>query len=220
MSIYSLILHPKKRRRQSGLRKQVEKRPEVLTAVQAPVPTRTPAGLRSKPTLPRPEEQIGPTVTSAISNNSGAMSLAFRTDEKSWATLRVEDQTEPRAWAAEEQMLVKQVADQLSLALDNARLFQETQQRAEELTAINQIISSASQILELHKLLENVLEQTLTIIGFTAGLVSLFNDKKQRLELITQHNLPKPILENLRTNGFNNSAVRIRLSLKGNPQHS
>ncbi len=186
-------------------RKQVEKRPDVLTAVQAPVPTRTPAGLRSKPTLPRPEEQIGPTVTSAISNNSGAMSLAFRTDEKSWATLRVEDQTEPRAWAAEEQMLVKQVADQLSLALDNARLFQETQQRAEELTAINQIISSASQILELHTLLENVLEQTLTIVGFTGGLVSLFNDKKQQLELITHHDLPKPILENLQINGFNKS---------------
>src|SRR5271157_3656520 len=100
-------------------RKQSEKQFEALTAVQATVPTRTPAGLRSKPTLLRPEEQLGPAVTSVVSKNSGAMSLAFRTDEKSWATLRVEDQTEPRTWAAVEQMLVKQVADQLSLALDN-----------------------------------------------------------------------------------------------------
>ena len=57
------------------------------------------------------------------------MSLAFRQDEKSWATLRVVDETASHAWALEEQMLVKQVADQLSLALENARLFQETKQR-------------------------------------------------------------------------------------------
>ncbi len=187
-------------------RRQSEKQPDVLSPIQAPASTRSRAGSRSKPASPRLEEQIGSVVTSAVSNNAGAMALAFRTDEKNWATLRVEDETEPRAWAAEEQMLVKQVADQLSLALENARLFQETQQRGEELTSINQIISSASQILELHKLLENVLEQTLAIIGFTSGLVSLFNDKEHRLELIAQHNLPRPILENLQINGFNKSA--------------
>ncbi len=144
-------------------RKQLEKQPEALTAVQTPVPTRTPAGLRSKPTLPRPEEQIGPAVTSAVSNNSGAMSLAFRTDEKNWATLRVEDQTEPRAWAAEEQMLVKQVADQLSLALDNARLFQETQRSAHEmyLPTLNEVIGSASHPSIFKLLFEDVSTKTL-----------------------------------------------------------
>jgi len=60
------------------------------------------------------------------------MSLAFRTDENNWATLRVVDETEPRTWAMEEQMLVKQVTDQLSLALENARLFQETQRALSE----------------------------------------------------------------------------------------
>ena len=137
--------------------------------------------------------------------NSGAMSLAFRTDEKNWATLRVVDETEPRTWAMEEQMLVKQVTDQLSLALENARLFQETRQRAEEQTAINQIISSASQVLDIRMMLENVLEQTLVITGFTSGLVSLYNDKEQDLELIAHHNLPRPILENLQINGFQKS---------------
>ncbi len=160
-------LAPKETAPAKRTRKQVEKRPELLTAVQAPVRLRAPEGLRSKPTLPRPEEQIGPTVTSAISNNSGAMSLAFRTDEKSWATLSVEDQTKPRA-GRQRKKSVDQVADQLSLALET-RNSPGTQQRAEELTAINQIISSASQIFELDTLLENVLEQTLRIVGFTAG---------------------------------------------------
>jgi PAS domain S-box-containing protein len=113
-------------------RTQLERQPDELTPVQVPVPTRARSGARSKPALPRLEEQIAPIVSSAVSNNSGAMSLAFRTDEKNWATLRVVDETEPRAWAMEEQMLVKQVADQLSLALENARLFQETQKALSE----------------------------------------------------------------------------------------
>jgi PAS domain S-box-containing protein len=329
-------------------------------------------------TAPRMQEENALAITSAVSSYAGAMSLAFRTDEKNWATLRVVDEAEPRNWAVEEQMLVKQVADQLSLALENARLFQETRQReeeanllnqivtattrsldltqglqyvageiakrfsalhagialvnedktalvlradaplgihgenniglsipiegnptsepvvktrqplfindtfhnpltaaildvlklrgtqslfiwpifagtevigslgldfaepdrrlleseanlistillqlntfiqnarlfqetqrrAEELTAINQIISSASQVLDIRMMLENVLEQTLVIIGFTSGLVSLYNDKEQRLELIAHHNLPGPILENLQINGFQKS---------------
>jgi PAS domain S-box-containing protein len=95
-----------------------------------PPPARPKADDQLKPVSPRLEEV--PAVTSAVSSSSGAMSLAFRQDEKNWATLRVVDDAAPRTWAMEEQMLVKQVADQLSLALENARLFQETQKALAE----------------------------------------------------------------------------------------
>ena len=58
------------------------------------------------------------------------MTLAFQAGQNTWATLQVMDETEQRRWNQDEQLLVKQVADQLSLALENARLFQETQSRA------------------------------------------------------------------------------------------
>ena len=67
------------------------------------------------------------------------LSTAFRTDENNWATLKVVDELEQRTWGTEEQMLVKQVADQLSLALENARLFEETQLRAEEMAVLNDL---------------------------------------------------------------------------------
>jgi PAS domain S-box-containing protein len=107
--------------------KRTRKQPETPEPVQSHAPTRSRSGAQAEVVSPRLEEPIAPAITSAVSSSSGAMSLAFRTDEKNWATLRVVDETEPRAWAMEEQMLVKQVADQLSLALENARLFQETQ---------------------------------------------------------------------------------------------
>ncbi|MFT3894805.1 MAG: GAF domain-containing protein [Anaerolineales bacterium] len=54
------------------------------------------------------------------------MSLAFQMGQTTWATLQVIDEAEERRWTPDEQLLVKQVADQLSLALENAQLFQET----------------------------------------------------------------------------------------------
>src|SRR6188474_3655284 len=47
------------------------------------------------------------------------MTLAFQAGQNSWATLQVMDDTEQRIWNQDEQLLVKQVTDQLSLALEN-----------------------------------------------------------------------------------------------------
>src|SRR5919106_2726192 len=45
--------------------------------------------------------------------NELALSLAFQTGQNKWATLQVIDETAPRAWSQDEQLLVKQVTDQL-----------------------------------------------------------------------------------------------------------
>src|SRR5512141_946296 len=83
-------------------------------------------------------------MASQVSRQESAMSLAFQAGQNSWATLQVLDESEQRTWSQDEQLLVKQVADQLSLALENARLFQETQTRAEELAILNQLAQSLS----------------------------------------------------------------------------
>ena len=96
------------------------------------------------------------------------MSLAFRKDEKNWATLRVIDETASHAWASEEQMLVKQVADQLSLALENARLFQETKKAEEALKRQNEYLGAAA---EIGRLVTSTLDLN-TIFSRTVNLVS------------------------------------------------
>ena len=87
---------------------------------------------------------------------STMLSTAFRTDEKNWATLKIVDEAEQRSWGVEEQMLVKQVADQLSLALENARLFQDSQRRAKEMTALAEVGREISATLELQTVLERI----------------------------------------------------------------
>ncbi|MBI2758361.1 MAG: GAF domain-containing protein [Chloroflexi bacterium] len=104
--------------------KRAPKNAGALPPIKPPLPARLRNSPPTKAASTLSEEPLA--MTTAVSNNSGAMSLAFRTDEKSWATLRVIDEESPRTWAMEDQMLVKQVADQLSLALENARLFEAT----------------------------------------------------------------------------------------------
>jgi signal transduction histidine kinase/CheY-like chemotaxis protein len=120
--------------------------------------------LRSLKSHPAESSVINP----AISDDNGTMSLAFRKDDKNWATLRVVDETASHAWALEEQMLVKQVADQLSLALENARLFQETKRAEEALKRKNEYLSAAA---EIGRLVTSTLDLN-TIFSRTVNLVS------------------------------------------------
>ncbi len=74
-----------------------------------------------------------PVVIPVLDAPESSLAMAFQTGNENWATLKIFDETTPRAWTEDEQLLVKQVTEQLSLALENARLFQETKERSEEL---------------------------------------------------------------------------------------
>jgi PAS domain S-box-containing protein len=113
--------------------------------------------------------------------------------------------TEANAYNEHDRDLLMAVAGQAAISIQNARLFEETQRRTEELGVLNRIVSSASQMLELESMLNSVLRQTMEISGFAGGLVSLFDEEAGKLELITHHNLPQPIQNSLETNGFANT---------------
>ena len=102
---------------------------------------------------------------------SAMLSTAFRTDQNNWATLKVVDELGQRTWGTEEQMLVKQVADQLSLALENARLFQEAQRRAREMTALAEVAQEISATLELQGVLDRIARQATEILNATTSAV-------------------------------------------------
>ena len=113
---------------------------------------------------------------------STMLSTAFRTDGNNWATLKVVDEREQRTWGTEEQMLVKQVADQLSLALENARLFQETQLRAEELTVLNDLARKLSSQLNVDQVLQETYKGISKLIDTKNFFVGLYNPERNEIE--------------------------------------
>jgi PAS domain S-box-containing protein len=116
--------------------------------------------------------------------------------------IHLEEFYEERLFSQQELNLAMILSNQSAVALDNARLFQETKARAEELSALNQIIFSSSQTLELTQLLETLLAQILELLEFSCGLISLKNEVSGELELFTHQNLPPSILQNLQTAGL------------------
>ena len=91
------------------------------------------------------------------------IALPFRNGTDSWSVLEVFSPPEKHTWSQDEQLLAKQVTDQLSLALENANLLNETQQRNLELATLNEIISSASHTLNLQQILDEVFQKILVI---------------------------------------------------------
>jgi signal transduction histidine kinase/DNA-binding response OmpR family regulator len=133
---------------------------------------------------PRP---VSPT-TGRGSGDFGIISTAFQQDEKTWATLRLVDERASHAWSDQEQMLVSQVADQLSLALENARLFEEAQRSGQALQHQNERLAAAAEIGRLVTStldIETILERTVRLVserfGFYHAALFLVDDTATRL---------------------------------------
>ena len=158
----------------------VEKKPAVSSAHPAatrPV-SRAPA-LAQTGALP-PLESV------SIARRGGAdtpssMSLAFQMDSLNWATLQVVDETAGRSWDQNEQLLVRQVTDQLSQALENARLFQETRSRAEELAVLNEMGRELTGLLSIEAIAGAVYKYASRLMDTTNLFVSLYDEAKQEI---------------------------------------
>src|SRR5215211_8013188 len=107
------------------------------------------------------------------------LSLAFQAGQNSWATLQVLDESEKRVWSQDEQLLVKQVADQLSLALENARLFQETQSRAEELSVLNEMARELSTKLDVAAIAEIIYRYSSRLMDTSNFFIALYDEKNE-----------------------------------------
>jgi PAS domain S-box-containing protein len=120
------------------------------------------------------------------SNRTSAFAVNFQTGNQDWATLRIEDEATRREWTSDEQLLVKQVTDQLSLALENARLFQETQEaldttraRAEAENLINDIATAFLNVTDPAKIDQEItrsLERVGMFLGIDRACIFLFSE--------------------------------------------
>lgn len=93
------------------------------------------------PTRPLERKQTGilpplPETPDKVMVTETAMMVPFRLDAETWSVLEIVPPSENYVWSEDEQRLVKDVADQLSLALENARLFQAIQQERQQLRTL------------------------------------------------------------------------------------
>jgi len=112
-------------------RPEVKKKEPVQQAdpVPASVPATSKPASTEKSSLKRTATLVPPSKTARqeFGTDNSAYVVNLNVGEQGWATLRLLDETQKRNWTTDEQLLIQQVTDQLQLALENARLFQEAQ---------------------------------------------------------------------------------------------
>ncbi len=136
--------------------------------------------------LPSLESQV---VAAVSKTDLGArLELAFPMDAQNWATLQVLDENKSRSWDDDEKLLVKQVTDQLSLALENARLFQQTQQQASELAILNEMGRELATRLDVTAICEAVYRYTTNLMDTTNFFISLYDEESQTIQYAIIYN--------------------------------
>ena len=121
------------------------------------------------------------------SGTYATMSLPLRMDKDIWGTIQIVDDTPQREWDKEAQMLVQQVTEQLSLALEKARILQKSQRQAKELAIVNKVASAVSNSLDLQEDLEIIAKEISKVTSAIHVGITLLDKKKANLILTADY---------------------------------
>lgn len=125
------------------------------------------------------------------------LGVPLRIGEEVLGLIAVQSETTPDLYNQKHLEILTTIGNQSAIAIQNARLLDETRQRNTELAAINTIIAAASRTLDMTTMLEAVLTQVLNSSGYQAGLVSIFNPISKSLYLAAQLEMPVALVEEM-----------------------
>jgi PAS domain S-box-containing protein len=128
--------------------------------------------------------------------------ILVRVKGETVAVMNLTSLREDRRFSEKDMERLSAFADQAAIAIENARLFEEAQERAEKLAALNAIASAISHSLELQDLLQEALSEVINVMGFEAGLVSLTDEMTSQLVLSVQSGLPGPLVSRFEEAGL------------------
>ncbi|MBT3315738.1 MAG: response regulator [Anaerolineae bacterium] len=131
--------------------------------------------------------QVSAQAEAKVTGNQSILSVPIKVDKESWMALSVFDDDTNREWHDEEKLLAEQVVDQLTLALENAHLFQESQQRTEELALVNKIVTEISSNLDLKANLSIIAREIAKIASALHVGITLLNEEKTHLILTADY---------------------------------
>ena len=82
----------------------------------------------------------------------------------------------PHAYTQDDVHALEALAAQAGAAIDNARLYEEAQRRADHMAALAEVAATVSQSLDLQQTLRIALDKALDVVGVEAGAISLIDE--------------------------------------------
>jgi GAF domain-containing protein/CheY-like chemotaxis protein len=134
-------------------------------------------------------------------DSPGALAVPVNLQDQALGLLEIVDETPGRLWSEDELRLVEEIADQLSLALENARLFEAQQLRAQEMAELHNIsLELAQQQLDLEFVLDTITQRSMALVDSDGGGIWLWDPEEQDLALAINHLGENVANRNLRIN--------------------
>lgn len=110
----------------------------------------------------------------------------------------------PRKFDESELELLRAIANQITLALENARLYERTDRalarRVDQLAAIEEIGRELTSTLDITRVFNLVLQRAMGSTGAAAGFLALCDASSEELELIVDSGYPEDTLDRYKSN--------------------
>lgn len=87
------------------------------------------------------------------------MGTSIRKDKNVWGTLVLSEYNNYRHWTDEEKILLKAIADQVYIAINQAELFEKEQKRAENEKTLREIMLSSVSSFEIEKIIKSIVTE-------------------------------------------------------------
>ncbi len=165
-----------------------------------------------------PAQTAAPQPAPALKNNplqetASALNIPFQTGVD-WNLLQLETDEED-AWDEEEQSLARQVADQLGLALQNARLYMQTERQNKDLAVLNQIGRELANLLKEEQIISNVYKFTSELMNTNSFFIAIYNDTAKEISVPLAYSAGQPVtVPNRRLGkGLSDHVIRTRQPL-------
>jgi PAS domain S-box-containing protein len=111
---------------------------------------------------------------------------------KSWGALSCIGRESRRLRVDEIDLLIT-LCNQVATAIENATLFQQTAEKAKELSALYSVVATSSEVLDVNTLLYRGMRKVLDIFEFTAGRIYIVDNDKKEIRLAAQEGFPADI---------------------------
>jgi two-component system NtrC family sensor kinase len=109
--------------------------------------------------------------------------------------VNVTDLKETRAFTERDLRLLELFANQAAIAIENARLHDQTKKRLEELSAIEEIVGELASTLDLAKVIRTVLDKAVEATDASAGSIDMVTEDGARLVWLAHRGYPQAVAD-------------------------
>lgn len=124
--------------------------------------------LTAPPVLPQ-----GLLVTESYQEDSTTVVLPLRIREQAVGLVRLHKPQDSEGWSDEELVLISSVVEQMSVALESARLYQDTQNRAQQERLVGEVTSRIRETLDIERMLRIAADELRARLGLERLVVRL-----------------------------------------------